>query len=376
MRIGIDIYSLSGKFAGIGVYLYNILNELQRIDGKNEYFLYSYGAKVPFQITNPRWHLRIIKGVLNRSRTLWMQVGARKEFTRDGIDIFWSPEPILPLNLAGTFKTVITLYDLVAVYFRETMKWDNKIIFPLFFRKSLEKAGKIIVVSVTTMDDLLRIIPSLQKKLRLIYCGGAGEQFRPFDRAEARKYVSLRFDVSARYVLDVATLEPRKNLTNLLRAFKILIDSNAVPGCQLLIAGGKGWNNSGIYRTYKELNLMEEKVKFIGYLPNRGDLVRLYAAAEAFVFPSLYEGFGLPPLEAMACGTPVVASDIPIFREILSDAALLVNPHTPESIAEGIQRILTDKALSDNLKQKGLERVKMFSWEKAARQTLDVFMQL
>ena len=373
MRIGIDTYPLIGQYAGIGIYLYNIIKYLEKIDKENEYFLYAPNAIKSFEY-NPKWRIRITKGFFNKSGTFWKQTRARKDLLKDKIDLFWAPNAILPANLPNSIKTVLTVHDLTYVLYPKTLKWDNKIIFPLFFRKSLKKAGEIIAVSESTANEIRKFIPEINNKISIIYEGISG-RFKLIDKYEAKKYISKEFNISQKYILTVLTLEPRKNLNNLLKAFLILIRDNPRLDYQLLIAGGSGWRNSNIYKTYQELNLNSKQVKFLGYV-HSDDLIELYSGAEIFVFSSLYEGFGLPPLEAMACGTPVVASDIPVFREILGDAALLVDPFAPEKIANAIYRVLTDNALAKNLMQKGIERIKLFSWETTAKETLGIFEKI
>jgi len=374
MRIAIDAYSLAGQTTGIGVYVYNIVKQLERIDEENEYFLYTPSdIQLPLSF-NRRWHICITKGLFNKSGTFWKQTQAKKEILRNKIEIFWAPNAILPLGVSTSIKTVLTVNDLTCIYYPHTLNWDNRIIFPLFFKKSLKKADRIIAISETTAKGINKLVGGIDKKLDIVYYGRSREQFRPSDRMQARDYISLKFKTSSRYILAVVTIEPRKNLENLLKAYAELLKHNKGFDYQLLIVGGKGWKNSHIYRTYKELKFTEDKVKFVGYVPyDSQDMAKLYSGAAVFVFPSLYEGFGLPSLEAMACGTGVVASDIPVFREILSDAAFFVNPNDPESISTGIYKMLTDTDLSGNLMQKGFARVKLFSWGKAAQETLRVF---
>jgi glycosyltransferase involved in cell wall biosynthesis len=160
----------------------------------------------------------------------------------------------------------------------------------------------------------------------------------------------------------------------LLRAYARLIKDCPGLSYQLVIVGGKGWKNSDVYKEYRLLRLKDAQVKFLGYVSSKGkDMINLYSNTGVFVFPSFYEGFGLPPLEAMACGVPVVVSDIPVFREILGEAALFSDPHKPEEIANAIYRILTDTRLAESLRHKGRERAGLFSWERAAQDTLGVF---
>ncbi len=373
MRIGIDAYPLSRQLTGIGIYLYNMIKNLEMIDKENEYFLYSRpGIRLPFEY-NPRWHIRPMRELINKSSTLWMQFNAKRYLLEDNIDIFWGTESILPLNLPSKIKKILTVHDLTWYKFPLMVNWDNRIIFPLLFKKSLKFADMIIADSNCTATSIKELMPDLRKKISIIYGGVCwpGEVFNKFKKTDI-DYIFAKFKIYSKYILTVGTIEPRKNIVNLLKAFSFLLENSKKLDYQLLIVGGKGWQNSEIYKTYRLLNFKDNQVRFLGYVPDE-ELYKLYSAAEVFVFPSLYEGFGLPPLEAMACATPVVASDIPIFKEILGDAAILVNPYNPKEIADGIRQVLNDVSLAEELRKKGLERIKLFSWEKSSRALAGLF---
>ncbi len=377
MRIGIDAYPLTReKFTGLGTYLLNLVKELQIIDKENEYFL--YGCKnfsLPFK--NDRWHIRLITGgkMISQISTAWLVWGCRKMLLEDGINIFIGTQNLIPTCLPVSIKKILVMHDLSLYICPQNLPLSLYLTHRMIFGKSLFSADKIIAITNSTRADIKRFFPKVEDtKIDTVYYGGPAEAFRPMDKRLAREYVAGKFNHGGRYILTVVSLEWRKNVTGLLKAFYLFREKYKIDS-KLLIAGGEKRSRvSEIYRTYKNLSL-EESVCFLGHV-DTNDLVYLYNAAEALIFPSFYEGFGLPPLEAMACGVPVVASDIPVFREILQDSALLVDANDPQKISEAIYEVLTNEHLTQELKTRGLERVKFFSWRKTAQQTLGVINQL
>ncbi len=370
MRIGINAFPLTRQFSGTSVYLFNLLKHLEINDKKNEYFLYSpAGIRLPFE-EGPRWHILTIKDILIKSSTFWLLTKAKKQLLKDGIDLFWGTENILPLDLPGGIKKVITVFDLVWLHHPQLLNIDNFFILPLLAGRSIKKSDFILTISNQVEQDIIREFAISPEKISVTYLG-ISREFKPLDKAESAEFIAKKYQVSSKYILFLSNIEPKKNITNLLKAFRILKNEYNC-GCQLLLAGTKRWNAFNIFRNYKSLKLSSEEAKFLGYVDFQ-DLPKLYSGADMFILPSLYEGFGLPALEAMAYGTPVVVSDIPVFREILGEAALFADPHSPKDIAGTMRRVLADPALAQGLRQKGLERVELFSWEKAAKELLRVF---
>jgi glycosyltransferase involved in cell wall biosynthesis len=198
---------------------------------------------------------------------------------------------------------------------------------------------------------------------------GVSARFAPVERPEAIAALRARYGLERPYLLHVGRLDPGKNLRTLLAALAELRDGGAPH--DLVLAGPPGWKNEGFFRLLRELDL-EGRVRLLGYVPD-ADLPALYTAADVFVFPSLYEGFGLPPLEAMACGTPVVASSRSAMPEVLGDAAVLVDPRDARALAGAVRRVLDDGPLRSGLRQAGLRRAEAYSWEAAARATVRVY---
>lgn len=365
MRIGVDAYPLARGGCGISNYLFNMLKQLTSIDLRNEYFLYSPSEIETVFIKNSRWHSQLNKGLINRSATLWMQTEAVKDLIRDRIEIFWAPEQIGPINLPKSIKLALNIHDLSWIYYPWTMSLHNSFFHKLFAKRSISRADLILVQSYTTANDLKKNFSQINPdKIKVIY-EGVDEDFRQRDKKKAWELISRKFTISKKYILCVGTIEPRKNIESLLRAYALL-DKAIRDEYQLLIAGRFGWKNSSLFKLYNKLKLNKNEVRFLGYVPKE-DLINLYCGASLFVFPSLYEGFGLPLLEAMACGVPIICSDIEIFREIVNDSAFYVNSADAQLLSSGIGKLLQDDGIRSTLVRRGSLRKNEFSWLNAAR---------
>jgi glycosyltransferase involved in cell wall biosynthesis len=374
MKIGINALPImANQRSGIGNYAYNVIRQLEKIDCENEYHLYcNSGSPLSFSFNNRRWHKHIRSGLAARKGTLlWLYIFGTKQMLRDAIDVLWVPFHVIT-SLPGQTKTVLTVHDLNWRWCPETMRRKDFIIGKLFSEKLIRKADRIITDAQFTAKYLQDELKISAEKLSVIPLA-AGEQYRPHSKQESAKYIAQRYGTSERYILTVGTVEPRKNIESLLRSFALLIKR---PGFdyQLLIAGMKAWKDSGIYVVFDKLNLTEH-VRFLGYVPDE-DMPKLYSGATAFVLPSLYEGFGLPPLEAMACGTPVVVSNRSSLPEVVGNSGCYVDPYNINDIAQGIYRVVTEGSLRQKLIASGLERAKEFSWHKTAEKTLRVFEEL
>ncbi|MCA1554253.1 MAG: glycosyltransferase family 4 protein, partial [Chloroflexi bacterium] len=235
-------------------------------------------------------------------------------------------------------------------------------------RRAVRSAERIITVSDATKRDVLALLDVDERKLSVIY-EAADARFCPLAERAPVEAVMQKHGLTAPFILFVGTIEPRKNLAVLLRALRQLLDQHV--RVQFAIAGKRGWLSDDVFALIAELRLQDE-VRLLGAVPSE-ELVGLYNAALALVMPSLYEGFGLPPLEAMACGTPVIVSNISSLPEVVGDAGLCIPPDDPRAWTDAIQRMLDDGALRRELRAKGMTRARTFSWERAARETLAVY---
>ncbi len=275
---------------------------------------------------------------------------------------------IIPPFVHG--KKVVTIHDMVIKAYPETVRFRTKQLLNSGMKKSMRRADVIITDSEFSRSEIIKYYPKYKEKIEVVYCGVNTEKFYPVNDPERIEKVKDTLGIQGDYYLYLGTIEPRKNLERLIEAYSILKKkNNDVP--LLVMAGGKGWLNSSIYGKVKELGL-EESVIFTKYIPDE-DLCPLINGASAFVFPSIYEGFGMPPLEAMACGVPVVSSGEASLPEVVGDCAVIVDAYSPESIADGMLKIWSDKDLACDLRKRGPVRAAEFSWEKSAEKLHEIY---
>jgi len=294
---------------------------------------------------------------------LWTHLRLSLEMARHPPDVLFVPAHVLPV--VHPRRSVVTVHDLGYLYYPHAHRLFDRLYLRWSTRYNARAASHLLADSQATRDDLVRHCGIPPQKVTVVY-PGLDPALRPADE-EAIAAVRRRYALPDDYLLYVGTLHPRKNLVRLVEAFARV--QKDVRG-QLVIAGKKGWLYQDIFRRVEELGL-GERVLFPGYVPE-ADLPALLSGARLFVFPSLYEGFGFPVLEAMACGVPVVCSNASSLPEVVGEAALLVDPHDVDALAEAIVRAWCDKDLREELIARGFRQVRRFSWERAARQVLAV----
>ena len=262
-------------------------------------------------------------------------------------------------------RRVVTVHDLTPILFPQ---WHTREVqgYAAELRRTIHQQDLIIADSEATRQDLESYLGVHQSRIRVIPLAAASH-FQPVSEM-AIVEVLARHAIRRPYVLHTGTLEPRKNLVRLLEAF-----ARATQDHDLVLVGTKGWLSTDIHETINRLQITN-RVRITGYVPS-SDLPAIYAGASAFCYPSRYEGFGLPPLEAMACGAPVITSAISSLPEVVGDAALLIDPFEIDSIQEALQRLLGDEQLRRSLRQQGFERAQQFSWERTARETVAVYRE-
>ena len=286
-----------------------------------------------------------------------------------GVDLYHATNLVMPpLKRA---KGVLTVYDLTFMLFPEYHVKGMQA-FASDMRKFVGRADRIIAISEHTKRDIVELLDVPAEKIRVTLLA-ADEKFRVLDKDAAQHEVLAKYGIDREYILYTGTLEPRKNVPALVRAFHMLKREAKIPH-RLVLAGKKGWLYDRIFAEVRELGL-EDEVIFTGYVPD-DDLPYLYNGADLFAYPSIYEGFGIPPLEAMACGCPVVASNSSSLPEVVGDAGVMVDPHDEAALAEAMGKVLADSALAASLREKGLDRSRLFSWERCARETLEVYCAL
>lgn len=367
MKIGINARHLQNIHSGIVIYLLNLILNLKKIDDENEYTLF-FGSKknIPQNILNFEFNYDIPKIPADSQllKILWAHLYLPHAISKHKIDIFHETTFVAPL-----FKkcpVVLTIYDLAYLYLPFCFACRQRLYFKSLISQSIRQSDLIIAISENTKKDIINNFSVSPNKIRVIY-GGVDEIFRPMvDKKEIEKIKKI-YKIKKDFVLAVSLISPRKNIIRLIKAFKLLRNQKKI-NIQLVIVGRNGWLYRDVFREAVSSGL-EDDIIFCGHIPKK-HLLFLYNAASVFAYPSLYEGFGLPILEAMASGCPVVSSNTSSMPEVCGDAALLADPKNVEELSELLYKLFSDESLKNNLIEKGLGRVKEFSWEKTAKETL------
>lgn len=367
-RIAINATYVGENPTGLGVYTQEILTELMKVE--HDFVIYASSSelnrKYPGKVTPVSSRTSPALGSKGHlTRLLWQQTILPLKLRSQNISLLYSTVPEGILNPLSKRKQIITVHDIIPAKYPQLhprMKYHYYYDLPML----LKNAQAVICVSENTKKDVMDYYKIKDKSYRVIYQGYDKENLYPRPRGAVVKKFGLK-----KYLLYMGDIRLYKNLERSLEAFAKL----NLGDIKFAIGGSKDRRfYPGLVRKIEKL-LLKDRVVFLGYVSDE-DLPRLYSEAEALVFPSLYEGFGRPPLEAMACGCPVVVSNAASLPEVCGDAAYYVDPYNAEGIAEGVYKVLTDENLRNRMIQKGLERVKLFSWEKAAREVLQVFEEV
>lgn len=371
MKIYVDVSAAVHHRAGLGRYAESLTRALvQQIPEALALFYNREAGVEPLDGLAALRASTVALGYKPWRMAVWLGQIARVPFNRlvPGATLFHATEHLL-MPLRG-IPTVLTVHDLIFHHLPEHHKplnrWYLTWTLPLYCRR----ADHVIAVSEATRQDLLTIYRLPPEKVSVVYEAPA-PHFHPALAAEQDR-VRSAYGLPDRYLLYVGTIEPRKNLTRLLAAWATLYHAGEAP--PLVIVGKRGWLSDGFFAAL-EASPARDGVIMTGYVDD-ADLPALYSAAVAFVFPSLYEGFGLPPLEAMACGTPVACAASPPLPEIVGDAALTFNPTDVAAMADALCRIVADADLREELREHGLTRAATFSWDRAAQVTRVVYTRL
>ncbi len=296
--------------------------------------------------------------------------GPSLDRTFPGVSLFHATEHLLPrLNCA---RSVFTLHDAAYLRYPRYHLLQNRLYLTLMMPRFLARADAVICVSEHTRQDALRYYPRLDPAKLHVIGEGVEPHFRPLNDPAELAPIRAKYQVPERFILYVGTIEPRKNLRVLLEAYAAL--RRRLPEVGLVIAGGKGWLYESFFETLRRLEL-EPHVRLPGYVPD-ADLPGLLASATVFAYPSEFEGFGLPPLEAMACGVPVVCSNASSLPEVVGEAGALLPPGDPRAWEAALYDLLTNAGKCSDLRERGLRRARQFTWRKAAEQTLEIYRSL
>lgn len=380
MKIGIDARVLMDeRYSGVSEFAYNLIKEMLRLDKENEYRLFYNSFKdlggqeqiiadlggqeeEKVSLIKYKYPNKLLNYFLFNMLS-WPKIDNRLE-----ADIFWMPH-INFIALSGRAKSILTIHDLsfrrYGEFFSLRKNFWHKMV---NVKKLVNKFDKIIAVSKNTKRDIVELYGVDENKIEVIY-PGIGEEFGEVKSQKLK--VKNKYDLPEKFILFLGTIEPRKNIEGLISAFNELKKDERFKEYKLVLAGGKGWKSENIYLTWKN-SPYKNDINFLGYIPKEEKPV-LYSLASLFVYPSFYEGFGFPPLEAMAAGVPVITSFASSLPEVVGEAGLMVDPYNITDIKIAMEKILIDEKLKNSLVAKGFEQVKKFSWEKTAEKYLEIF---
>ncbi len=359
MRIGIDVRALKDN-SGVTRYITNVLKMIENIDAENEYFLFS-NRNIQYHISNSKW--KIIKPLFFIPGTIWMLLILPFQIRKHHIDILWSPGQVCPILFADC-KILLTIHDLVYKHFSKTMKKSVKLISQLLTPLSMWRADIIVTDAEFTKLEIESIYPKIakNKKIEIVSIG------KP-DWVLPNSYNPL---LREDYLLFVGNLEPRKNLINLILALEILAKEELfIP---LHLVGPKGWENSGLFKKIKN-SPIKSQVKVFGYLSD-SQLIEQYLKCKVFIFPSLYEGFGIPILEALILDCLVLTSKGTVMEEIARNAALYCDPYNPNDIANQIKMIFCKDFCRDKFLNCREEILSKYSWKESVGKLQNLFMSM
>ncbi|MDA0244187.1 MAG: glycosyltransferase family 1 protein [Chloroflexi bacterium] len=377
MRIGIDVTSALTQGGGIGRYTRELVRSVAALDSRTDYRLFSAKPPATLPVANP------LPQALNMTRKpaplgeqwlyrLWYRLRwpVPVQWVTGRLDLFHSPDFVLP-PVSGRIPTLLTVHDLSFVHYPHVytpplIKYLNSVV-----PWSVERATHVLADSAATQRDLMELWGVPESKITVLY-SGVDMRFHPVGDAARLTAVRQRYGLGQRpYILTVGTVQPRKNYQMLIRAFAPIAQRQ---NHNLVIAGGKGWLYDDILAEVHTQGLVG-RVLFTEFVDD-ADLPALYSGASLFTFPSLYEGFGLPLLEAMACGVPVISSDASCLPEVAGDAAVLLPPHDQGAWTEAMQSLLDNPVDCAQLVASGYAQAKRFTWERAGRRLLNVYRRL
>jgi glycosyltransferase involved in cell wall biosynthesis len=372
MHVGLNAHLLSSsrsyRAAGINRYVYSLLEHLPTVAGQHRFTVFLGDREAGEALAGLETRVSSLPTVQPAVRIIWEQLVQPVRLMAEKVDLLHSLAFVQPL--AMPCPGVVTIYDLSFVLFPQRLQSWRRLYLRWGSTLSARRATRVVAISASTKRDIVNLLGVPRQKVDVVPCG-VDDDFRPVDEPGLLDQLRTKHGLPPRMLLFVGTIEPRKNLTMLLKSYALLRER--MPAPPLVIGGAPGWRYGEVLSLAEELDLLDQ-VLFPGYIA-REELPLWYNAAELFIYPSLYEGFGLPPLEAMACGTPVVVSDTSSLPEVVSDAGVLVDPTSAEEIAQAMERVLTDGALRESLSARGLDRARTFTWQRAARETVGVYEQ-
>lgn len=349
---------------GIGTYTYQLIKSLNNIDDINEYTIFMPETNKVSMNLNPNFKINEIKS--STEKGFWNQVNIPNILDNVNSNIYHIPQNGVGMPLKKNCKFVITLHDVIPLRMPETVGDKYLKIFNHEMNSIISLCDGIITVSEFSKEDISKAFDFPKDKIYVTHLASE-DIYKPLNKDLCKKNIKYLYSIDGDFILYIGGFSPRKNIIGLLEAFHKVIKTNN-PNLKLIIGGNKG-SSYEIYKN-KALDLgIENNVVFPGFIPLE-HLPWFYNACDFFVYPSLYEGFGLPPLEAMACGSPVIASNLTSIPEVLGDSALLIDPRSEDDLYNAMNSLLINKDLKQDLILKGLKRNSIFNWETTAKETL------
>jgi glycosyltransferase involved in cell wall biosynthesis len=352
---------------GIGRYTYKVSKELKRLDAFKLNYFYGYYSKNLMEPSSKNG-IENIKSIISKS--IFLKKVARKILIYSSrplapkCELYWQPN-FIPNDGIKAKKVVTSVHDFSFIRDKNFHPKERIAYFEKYFFKNIYRSDMIITGSKYTKGEILEHTSFTADRIRVIYHGIDHDLFKVYQNVE------LDFDIPSKFILSVGSIEPRKNLQRFLKAYNSL-PSAIKDKYKLVLVGFKGWENEEIMALIEE---GKESIVYLGYITDE-ELAKVYALASLFVYPSLYEGFGLPVLEAMACGTPVVTSDVSSIPEVGGDAPLYCDPYSIDDIRDKMELVLSDNISIEKMIDRGLEQAKKFSWEKSAKEHMKLFEEV
>ncbi|MCY6485580.1 glycosyltransferase family 1 protein [Clostridium aestuarii] len=366
MRIAIDARAINWyKGTGIGTYTENVVKNLINIDKTNYYHIYWTGNDWNY-FSKDNSNIIITS---KKHHRFFQQYYFPYDLNRENIDIYHVPQNGIGLNENAKCKKVITIHDLIPYVMPETVGRGYLLKFLREVPYIIANSDAIITVSEYSKKDILKFFPIDENKI-FVTPLAANNIYKPLDKGICKKFIKENYNINKPFILYIGGFSARKNIKSLINSF-IKINSDLDKDYNLVIVGAK--KDLGNYLSNKFVDV--SKIVFTGFI-NQEELPIFYNACDVFVYPSLYEGFGLPPLEAISCGTPVITSNITSIPEVVGDSCILIDPYNQDELASSLLKLLNDKKLQESLRKKGLERASNFSWEKTAKNTLNIYEKI
>lgn len=369
MRIGIDGSALVKEAAGIGQWILQVIQNIMKLDSENEYYLFTYDQmKIPFELAD-NWTVVSYGGEKKKQINFLLTLpGILRKLH---IEVFLGTRHYLP-PWNSSIRYVAVVHDLIPLYMPELFTKAHKHRFWFFTELCKHQADAIIAVSNATKKDVIQYMEFPEERIRVIY-EGANPRFNA-ERDEAGIAATMeKYHIDSEYILCLSTVEPRKNMLRTIQAYEQCVQQGNL-SCKLVIVGGSGWNNGEIYE-YVQKNNLSSQVIFTGYVSDE-EVKYIYSNATLFIYASLCEGFGIPVLEAMQSGIPVITSNVSSMPEVAGDACELVDPYSIDEIREAILRITGSRERQEAMRRRGLEQAARFSWEQCAREVLEYMLQV